>query len=100
LRALVRSRDDLVAERVALGNRLRSLLDGFWPSATAIFAHVDSPIALAFLQRYPGVTGAGDPSSLATPDHSVIAWRPSPRSRNWSRSPRCRRDRRDRGYRR
>ena len=53
LRALVRSRDDLVAERVALGNRLRSLLDGFWPGAAAVFAHVDSPIALAFLQRYP-----------------------------------------------
>lgn len=53
LRALVRSRDDLVAERVALGNRLRSLLEGFWPGAAAIFADVDSPIALAFLQRYP-----------------------------------------------
>ena len=53
LRALVRTRDDLVAERVALANRLRSLLDGFWPGAAAIFADVDSPIALAFLRRYP-----------------------------------------------
>jgi len=53
LRALVRGRDDLVATRVALANQLRSLLEGFWPGAAAIFADVDSPIALAFLQRYP-----------------------------------------------
>jgi transposase len=53
LRALVRTRDDLVAERVALANRLRSLLDASWPGAAAIFAAVDSPIALAFLARYP-----------------------------------------------
>jgi transposase len=53
LRALVRGRDDLVAERVALANQLRALLDRFWPGAAAIFADVDSPIALAFLSRYP-----------------------------------------------
>ena len=53
LRALVRGRDDLVAQRVALANQLRSLLDGFWPGAAAVFAAIDSPIALAFLARYP-----------------------------------------------
>src|SRR3989338_1705444 len=53
LRALVRGRDDLVAQRVALTNQLRALLDRFWPGAAAIFADVDSPIALAFLSRYP-----------------------------------------------
>jgi transposase len=53
LRALVRGRDDLVAQRVALANQLRSLLDGFWPGAAAIFAAIDSPIALAFVTRYP-----------------------------------------------
>jgi len=53
LRALVRSRDDLVHEKVALGNQLRALLESFWPGAAAIFAEVDSPIALAFLDRYP-----------------------------------------------
>jgi transposase len=53
LRALVRSRDDLVAERVALANQLRDLLESFWPGAVAIFAEVDSPISLAFLTRYP-----------------------------------------------
>jgi transposase len=53
LRALVRSRDDLVAERVALANQLRALLESFWPGAATLFADVDSPIALAFLESYP-----------------------------------------------
>jgi transposase len=53
LRALVRGRDDLVAQRVALANQLRALLERFWPGAAAIFAEVDSPIALTFLTRYP-----------------------------------------------
>jgi transposase len=53
LRGLVRVRDDLVAQRVALGNQLRSLLEQFWPGAAAIFADVDSPIALEFLDQYP-----------------------------------------------
>ena len=53
LRALVRGRDDLVAQRVALANQLRSLLEGFWPGAAVIFAAIDSPIALAFAGRYP-----------------------------------------------
>jgi transposase len=53
LRALVRGRDDLVAERICLANRMRSLLDGFWAGAGALFADIDSPIALAFVQRYP-----------------------------------------------
>jgi transposase len=53
IRALVRGRDDLVAQRVALANQLRALLERFWPGGAAIFADVDSPIALAFLSRYP-----------------------------------------------
>jgi len=53
LRALVRGRDDLVAQKVALTNQLRSLLESFWPGAAAIFADLASPIALAFVQRYP-----------------------------------------------
>jgi transposase len=53
LRAMVRGRDDLVATRVCLANQLRALLDGFWPGAATIFAAIDSPIALAFLARYP-----------------------------------------------
>lgn len=53
LRALVRTREDLVAVRVHLANQLRAQLDCFWPGATRIFADIDSPIALAFLARYP-----------------------------------------------
>lgn len=53
LRALVRGRDDLVASRVQLANQLRSLLESFWPGAADVFADIDSPIALAFIERYP-----------------------------------------------
>lgn len=53
LRALVRGRDDLVATRVQLANQLRELLHSFWAGAAEIFADVDSPIALAFIKRYP-----------------------------------------------
>jgi len=53
LRAMVRGRDDLVAERVAIANQLRSLLESYWPGAVAIFADIDSPIALDFIERYP-----------------------------------------------
>lgn len=53
LRAAVRTRDDLVATRVQLANQLRSLLESFWAGAASIFADVDSPIALHFLDSYP-----------------------------------------------
>jgi transposase len=53
LRALVRGRADLIVQRLALANQLRSLLEGFWPGAATIFAAIDSPIALAFIGRYP-----------------------------------------------
>lgn len=58
LRALVRSRDDLVAARVAATNQLTSTLQAFWPGAAVIFADVASPIALAFLRRYPSPSSA------------------------------------------
>jgi transposase len=58
LRALVRGRDDLVAQRVALANQLRALLERVWPGAVGLFADVDSPIALAFLVRYPTAQSA------------------------------------------
>lgn len=53
LRALVRGREALVAQRLVLANQLRALLESFWPGAAVIFADIDSPIALAFVQRYP-----------------------------------------------
>lgn len=53
LRSRSRTRDDFVATRVQFGNQLRSLLAEFWPGGGEIFAAVDSPIALDFLERYP-----------------------------------------------
>jgi transposase len=53
IRALTRAREDLVEARVALANQLRAELERFWPGAAQLFADLDSPIALAFLERYP-----------------------------------------------
>jgi len=53
LRALTRAREDLVEQRVCLANQLRAQLEAFWPGAARIFSEVDSPICLAFLERYP-----------------------------------------------
>lgn len=58
LRALTRTREDLVGARVRLANELRAQLDGFWPGAARIFGDIDSPIALAFLERYPAPSDA------------------------------------------
>jgi transposase len=53
LRTVVRTRTDIVELRVAVTNQLAALLDEHWPGAKAIFADIESPIALAFLTRYP-----------------------------------------------
>ena len=53
LRALTRSREDLVRTRLVLANQLRDQLACFWPGASKVFCRVDSKIALAFLRRYP-----------------------------------------------
>ena len=53
LRALCRGREDLVQTRTALSNQLRAELERFWPGAIRIFNKLESPIALAFLEKYP-----------------------------------------------
>lgn len=58
LRALTRAREDLVEQRTAIANQLRAQLETFWPGAARVFAEIDSPIALAFLERYPSPTDA------------------------------------------
>ena len=58
LRALTRGREVLVGQRVALANQLRAELERFWPGAAEIFSEVDSPICLAFLERYPAPSDA------------------------------------------
>jgi transposase len=58
LRTVVRTRGDLVAARVSAINQLAALLDAHWPGAKAIFANIESAIALAFLTRYPTAAAA------------------------------------------
>lgn len=58
IRTLVRTRGDLVEQRVAATNQLSALLDGHWPGAKTIFADVESDISLTFLTRYPTAAAA------------------------------------------
>ncbi|MGB0096276.1 MAG: hypothetical protein WBP81_27520, partial [Solirubrobacteraceae bacterium] len=58
LRALTRAREDLVGTRLGLANELRAQLGCFWAGAAEVFADIDSPIALAFLKRYPSPVDA------------------------------------------
>ena len=53
VRALARARDDLLRQQIMLTNQLRAHLDGCHAGGARIFADLNSPIALAFLQRYP-----------------------------------------------
>lgn len=53
LRTVVRTRTDVVDLRVAATNQLTALLEAHWPGAKAVFADIESPIALEFLTRYP-----------------------------------------------
>ena len=53
VRAMTRSREDLVRTRLVLANQLRDQLACFWPGASKVFCRVDTQIALAFLRRYP-----------------------------------------------
>lgn len=53
LRALTRAREDLVQARVRLCNQLRAELERFWPGPIGLFNDLDSPISLAFLEKYP-----------------------------------------------
>jgi transposase len=48
LRALTRTREDLVHARVALCRQLRAELERFWPGPIGLFQKLDSPISLAF----------------------------------------------------
>ena len=43
---------------MALANELRANLEIAFPGAATLFSDVDSPIALAFLRRFPSVTQA------------------------------------------
>jgi transposase len=58
LRTHVRARKDLVETRVAVANQLRAHLRIVFPGAVGLFAHIDSPVSLRFLERFPSATRA------------------------------------------
>jgi transposase len=53
LRALTRTRKDLVEARVALTNQLRAQLELCFPGGVGLFSELHSPMSIAFLRRYP-----------------------------------------------
>src|SRR3954469_7776895 len=67
LRALVRARSDLVEVRVGLVNQLRHTLELAFPGAVGLFFDLHSPIARAFLRRFPTAAEAAvlDEGSMA-----------------------------------
>lgn len=58
LRSLVRARRDLVEARVGVANQLRAHLAIVFPGAVGLFADIDSPISLRFLERFESAASA------------------------------------------
>jgi transposase len=73
LRALCRSRKDLVEVRVGVVNQLRANLELAFPGGIGLFAKPDSPITLSFLRRFPTAAKAAwlSPKRMAAWLHSV-----------------------------
>jgi transposase len=67
LRATVRARRDLVQARVRLTQQLAAHLERVFPGAPGLFSDLDSPISLAFLERFPTAASAAwlSPGRLA-----------------------------------
>jgi transposase len=58
LKALTRTRKDLVQARVGLVNQLRAQLELCFPGAIGLFRELDSAVSIAFLRRYPSAAAA------------------------------------------
>ena len=69
LRALVRARHDLVEVRVGLVNQLRATLQLAFPGAVGLFFDLHSPIARAFLRRFPTAAQAA-----VLDEEAMAAW--------------------------
>ena len=69
LRQACRARKDLVRHRVAVGNQLRAHLLIVLPGAAGLFSRIDSPISLAFLNRF----GCQDRADWLT-EKRLAAW--------------------------
>ena len=80
LRELVRVHEDLVAERIVLGNRLQAQLNRFYPQVLSLGSAHDEPWLWALLQRAPtpaegaGLSIAKIGSVLKA--HSIRRWTP------------------------
>ena len=53
LTGLVQARRDMVDRRTALLNQLTSLLKNYYPQALSLLENLNSPMAVAFLKRWP-----------------------------------------------
>jgi transposase len=53
-----RSRGNQFTSRLVAASQLREILGHYWPGPVGVFDRVDSPIALAFIERYPTPTRA------------------------------------------
>ena len=69
LRALIRARQDLVEVRVGLVNQLRHTLELAFPGAVGLFFDLHSPIARAFLRRFPTAAQAA-----VLDEEAMTAW--------------------------
>jgi transposase len=69
LRQACRARKDLVRHRVAVGNQLRAHLLIVLPGAAGLFSRIDSPVSLAFLNRF----GCQDRADWLT-EKRLAAW--------------------------
>jgi transposase len=58
LKALTRDQATLIREQTRLVNRLTSCLKAYWPGALTLFARLQQPVSLAFLQAYPTLEAA------------------------------------------
>ncbi len=103
LQALSRTRKDLLKARVALTNQLTAQLERAFPGAIGLFHELHSPVAIAFLRRYPTSQAAAalTPAKLAaflrrlhycgrkqprSPTAANVTWKPTS-SKPWRSTP-------------
>src|SRR6266851_1802419 len=85
LRALVRGRDDLVAQRVVLANQLRALLDRFWPASAGL-----PPAWSATPKPRPVGTSSAPSSPSSAPSWPTSSNSPPPSRLRWLSIPTAR----------
>lgn len=58
LRQIVSAHDHLQRERRRIANQMRYVLKAYYPVALSLFRHVDQPLTLHFLERFPSPQAA------------------------------------------